>query len=140
MAEQRVFPMLSYEDVGRAAEWISEAFGFEERERFSEEDGTVSHVTMELDGAVVFLGWPGAGYRSPKRHAEDCEIERGKQDTPYIVDGVMVYVNDVSGHFERARAAGATVLSELEEHAELGELRYRVEDVEGHRWMFVQAV
>jgi PhnB protein len=48
-------------------------------------------------------------------------------------------VNDVGGHFERAQAAGATILSELEEHAELGERRYRVEDVEGHRWMFVQA-
>jgi hypothetical protein len=34
--EQRVFPMLSYEDVGRAAEGISQAFGFEERERFAE--------------------------------------------------------------------------------------------------------
>jgi len=30
MAEQRVIPMLSYEDVGRAADWIAQAFGFEE--------------------------------------------------------------------------------------------------------------
>jgi uncharacterized glyoxalase superfamily protein PhnB len=59
MAEQRVFPMLSYEDVGRAADWIAKAFGFDERERFSDEDGTVTHVTMVLDEAVVFLGWPG---------------------------------------------------------------------------------
>jgi uncharacterized glyoxalase superfamily protein PhnB len=137
---QRVFPMLSYEDVGRAADWISEGFGFEERERFSEEDGTVSHVTLVLDGAVVFLGWPGSGYRSPKRHAEECEIAREMLDTPYIVDGVMVYVGDVDAHFERARAAGATILSELEENTDLGERRYRAEDVEGHRWMFVQAV
>jgi hypothetical protein len=27
MAEQRVIPMFSYEDVGRAADWIATAFG-----------------------------------------------------------------------------------------------------------------
>jgi uncharacterized glyoxalase superfamily protein PhnB len=139
-AEQRVFPMLSYEDAGRAADWISQAFGFEERERFAEEDGTVSHVTMVLGGATVFLGWPGSGYRSPKRHAEECEIAREMLDTPYVVDGVMVYVDDVDAHFERARSAGATILTEVEENAALGERRYRVEDLEGHRWMFVQAI
>jgi uncharacterized glyoxalase superfamily protein PhnB len=54
---------------------------------------------------------------------------------PYIVDGVLVYVDDVQAHFERARAAGARVLSEPEsdEHG----TRYRVEDLEGHRWMFI---
>jgi uncharacterized glyoxalase superfamily protein PhnB len=137
--EQRVFPMLSYEDVGRAAEWISDAFGFEERERFSDADGTVSHVTMVLDGAVVFLGWPGSGYRSPKRHAEECTIERQILDTPYVVDGVMVFVDDVAAHFERARAAGATILSELEDNPAAGQRQYRIEDLEGHRWMFAQA-
>ncbi len=136
--EQRVIPMLSYEDVGRAADWISEAFGFEQRERFSEDDGTVSHVTMALDDAVVFLGWPGGGYRSPKGHAEECEIAREMLDTPYVVDGVMVYVDDVDAHFERARAAGATILTELEDNVNVGQRQYRVEDVEGHRWMFVQ--
>lgn len=130
--------MLSYEDVGRAADWISGAFGFEERERFSDDDGTVSHVTMVLDGAVVFLGWPGAGYRSPKRHAAECEIARAMFDTPYVVDGVMVYVDDVGTHFERARAAGAKILTELEDNVDVGQRQYRVEDDEGHRWMFVQ--
>lgn len=139
-SEQRVFPMLSYEDVGRAADWISEAFGFEERERFSDDDGTVSHVTMVLDGAVVFLGWPGSGYRSPTRHAEECEIQRQMLDTPYVVDGVMVFVDDVTGHFERARAADATILSELEDNPDAGQRQYRAEDIEGHRWMFAQAI
>jgi uncharacterized glyoxalase superfamily protein PhnB len=46
VSAQRVFPMLSYEDVGRAADWIGSAFGFEERERFADDDGTVTHVTQ----------------------------------------------------------------------------------------------
>ena len=53
---------------------------------------------------------------------------------PYIVDGVLVYVDDVQAHFERAKAAGARILSEPEE----GPRRYRVEDLEGHRWYFME--
>jgi PhnB protein len=137
--EQRVIPMLSYEDVGRAADWISEAFGFKERERFADDDGTVTHVTMVLDGAMVFLGFPSRDYRSPRRHAEECDIARRMLETPYVVDGVMVYVDDVGAHFERARAAGATILSELEDNPAVGQRQYRAADVEGHRWMFAQA-
>jgi PhnB protein len=42
----------------------------------------------------------------------------------------------VDEHFARARAAGATMLSEIEGNP-YGRL-YRAEDVEGHRWMFVE--
>jgi uncharacterized glyoxalase superfamily protein PhnB len=138
--EQRVIPMLSYEDVGGAADWITQAFGFEERERFADDDGTVTHVTLTLDGGTVFLGYPSPDYRGPKRHAENCEAARRWRETPYIIDGVMVYVADVDAHFERARAAGATILSEPADNAAIGERRYRAEDLEGHRWMFVQAI
>jgi uncharacterized glyoxalase superfamily protein PhnB len=137
--EQRVFPMLSYEDVGRAADWIIHAFGFEEQERYADDDGTVTHVTLALDGGMVFLGYPSPDYRGPKRHAEECEAARHWRETPYVVDGVMVYVDDIGAHFERARAAGATILTELEVNPAAGHRQYRVEDVEGHRWMFAQA-
>lgn len=139
MAAQRAIPMLSYEDVGRAADWISEAFGFEERERFADDDGTVTHTTMVLDGAVVFLGFPSPGYTSAKSHAAECEIERLKLNTPYVVDGVLVELEDIDAHFERARAAGATILTDLEDNPYAGQRQYRAEDVEGHRWMFAQA-
>jgi predicted enzyme related to lactoylglutathione lyase len=29
---------------------------------------------------------------------------------PWIIDGVLVQVNDVEAHYERAKAAGATIL------------------------------
>ena len=58
--EQRALPMISYENVGAAIDWLTEVFGFRERgERYTEADGTVSHAELELDGAVVMLGWPG---------------------------------------------------------------------------------
>jgi uncharacterized glyoxalase superfamily protein PhnB len=73
MAEQRVVPMLSYEDVGRAADWIAKAFGFEETGRWTDESGRVTHLNMELDRGVIMFGYPSADYQSPKHHAEVCE-------------------------------------------------------------------
>jgi PhnB protein len=55
-----------------------------------------------------------------------------------VVDGVLVYVDDIKSQFERAKAAGAALLSQIEEGPE-GSPLYRVEDLEGHRWMFMQA-
>jgi uncharacterized glyoxalase superfamily protein PhnB len=53
---------------------------------------------------------------------------------PWVVDGVWVAVDDLDAHHERAGAGGARVLSEPEKtpHGR----QYRVEDLEGHRWMF----
>jgi uncharacterized glyoxalase superfamily protein PhnB len=53
-----------------------------------------------------------------------------------VVDGVLVYVTDVDTHFAQASAADATILSEPEDG--FPGRRYRAEDVEGHRWMFLQ--
>jgi uncharacterized glyoxalase superfamily protein PhnB len=137
MSEQRIVPMLSYEDAGRAADWIVEAFGFEEVERY-EDERTVTHVTLKLGDGTVYLGNPGPDYRGPRRLAETCEAARRMLETPYVVDGVMVQVDDIEAHYERARAAGATILTELEDNPGVGQRQYRVDDIEGHRWMFVQ--
>jgi len=138
MAEQRVIPMFSYEDVGGAADWIARAFGFEETGRWSDDDGRVTHVTMELDGGQFMLGSPSLDYQSPKHHAEVCEQARKWSATPYVVDGVHVSVDDIEAHYERAQKAGARILSVLEDNPGIGQRQYRAEDVEGHRWMFAE--
>ena len=135
----RIIPMVSYEDVPAAADWLCSAFGFNERLRYTAEDGTVSHVQLELEDGLVMLGNPDGRYVSPKRHAESCETMRSVYETPFVSDGLHVYVADVAAHFERARTAGATILSELEE-TPFGDRHYRVEDPEGHRWMFAEHV
>jgi PhnB protein len=53
------------------------------------------------------------------------------------VDGVHVYVDDVDAHFARAQEGGARILSAVEDTS-FGDREYRVEDLEGHRWMFAQ--
>jgi len=133
-------PMLSYEDPARAADWVAEAFGFRENGRWADADGRVTHVNMERGGAVIMLGSPGPDYQNPRHHAEVCDHARAWLSTPFFVDGVLVYVDDIDTHFERARVSEATVLSPLEDNSEVGQRQYRAEDLEGHRWMFAQPI
>jgi uncharacterized glyoxalase superfamily protein PhnB len=131
--------MLSYENVGEAADWLVRAFGFEERgERFHDEEGRATHVELGHGDGLVMLGWPGPHYRGPRRLAELSEDVRRMLDNPYVVDGVLVEVADVDAHAERARAAGAEIIRGPEDAGAAGRL-YTAVDPEGHRWMFTQS-
>ena len=50
-----------------------------------------------------------------------------------------VTVNDVEGHYRRARAADAEVVIDLED-APWGVRRYQARDLEGHQWQFSQPI
>ena len=132
----QIAPMLSYEDVGGAADWLVRAFGFEERERI-EHEGEVVHVELRLGTGVVMLGRPGDSYVNPKRLREQCEAAARMYEVPWVVDGVWAQVDDLERISSGRATAGATLLSEIED-GPVGRL-YRVEDPEGHRWMFAQA-
>ena len=131
-----VIPMIAYEDGPKAMDWLAAVFGFRERSRMTAPDGRLSHGEMEAGGGVIMLATPTPDYESPKHHREDCAQARKWSSVPYIIDGLLVYVDDASAHYARARAGGAVILSELEESDD-GK-RYRAEDLEGHRWMFLQ--
>jgi len=130
-----VIPMISYEDGIAALEWLAKAFGFHERARQIGADGLLSHGEMEAGEGIIMLATPTPAYESPRRHRETCEQARKWSAVPWIIDGVLVYVDDLDAHFARAKAAGATILSEIQEDAP--GRRYRAEDLEGHRWFFV---
>jgi len=131
-----VIPMVAYEDGAAAMDWLTRAFGFRERARMLGENGRLSHGEMEAGEGMIMLATPSPDYHAPKRHREECNAARKWSEVPFIIDGVLVYVNDVDAHCERARDAGATILSEVESGGP-GK-RYRVEDLEGHRWMFME--
>ncbi len=129
-----VIPMISYEDGIAALEWLAKAFGFRETSRVTGPDGRLSHGEMEAGDGLIMLASPTPDYRSPKRHREICEQARIWSAVPWIIDGVLVYVDDLDRHFKRAKAAGATILSDIQEGPP--GRRYRAEDLEGHRWFF----
>jgi uncharacterized glyoxalase superfamily protein PhnB len=131
-----VIPMIAYEDGVAAMDFLSRAFGFRERMRLLGDGGRLSHGELETDHGLVMLASPTPEYRGPRRHRDGCDQARRWSAVPYIIDGVLVSVNDVDAHFENAKGAGATILSEPEDtpHGR----HYRAEDAEGHRWMFSQ--
>ena len=131
-----VIPMISYEDGIRALEWLASAFGFRETARLTTPDGRLSHGEMRAGHGLIMVASPTPEYRGPKRHREACDQARRWSTVPWIIDGVLVYVDHLERHFARAKSAGATILSEIEDGPP--GRRYRAEDLEGHRWFFFE--
>jgi uncharacterized glyoxalase superfamily protein PhnB len=128
--------MIAYEDGFAALEWLAQAFGFRERRRMAGPDGRLAHAEMEAGNGLIMLATPTPDYQGPRRHRETCAQARKWSAVPWVIDGVLVYVEDVDGHYRRAKAAGAVILSEPESGPP--GRRYRAEDLEGHRWFFIQ--
>jgi uncharacterized glyoxalase superfamily protein PhnB len=134
-----VIPMLAYEDGAAAIDWLTKAFGFDEQTRFTDDDGTVTHAELQTGSGTIMLATPSRDYVSLRRLRELSPEARKMAEVPYVMDGVLVEVDDVDAHFARAKEAGATILSEPADQV-VGIRHYRVEDPEGHRWMFSQDI
>jgi uncharacterized glyoxalase superfamily protein PhnB len=122
---ETITPYLLYEDCAGALDWLSKAFGFNERLRFTDDEGNVTHAEMELGGGSVMMGDPGSRYRNPSQVG--------------VTVGIHVYVDDVDAHFERAKAADAAIDEEPTDQ-EYGDRRYSAKDPEGHQWYFAQRI
>lgn len=131
-----VVPMLAYMDGPAALAWLADAFGFRERTRMVDQDGRVTHAELEAGTGLVMLASPSPDYEGPARHREHCDAARRWSTVSWVIDGVLVHVDDVDRHYDHARRAGATILTEPEDG--FPGRRYRAEDLEGHRWMFLQ--
>jgi uncharacterized glyoxalase superfamily protein PhnB len=136
---QRIVPFIGYENAAAAIDWLDRTFGFtENRSARYEEEGTITHAELDLGGATIYLSTP-RDYVNPVHLRETSELARRAHDNPWVIDGHFVEVDDVDAHYERARAAGATILRQPEEPGS-GYRIYAAEDLEGHRWMFGQPV
>lgn len=135
----RISSSLFYDDAGKAIDWLCRVFGFEVRLRIDGEGGRVEHseLTFGPDG-LVMVG--SAGGKSTRIPPLPCKSPRalGGANT----QALCVYLDDVDSHYERVKAAGAKVI-EPPATSDYGEAywsdrSYRVEDLEGHTWWFVQ--
>ncbi len=136
MSTPTIIPMMAYADGPAAMDWLAEAFGFVESKRWLSDDGRLEHGEMESGDGVIMLATPTDAYEGPTQHRTHCAAADAWLSSPYVVDGLLVHVDDVETHFARAKAAGAGLLSEVED-GPVGRL-YRTMDLEGHRWMFLQ--
>jgi uncharacterized glyoxalase superfamily protein PhnB len=120
-----VVPVLVYEDVTAAIDWLCSTFGFRERLRAAAPGGIVSHAQLEIGDCAVMLGRQGGEFRPP----------RPSEVTQYVT----VHVGDVDSHFERSRQRGARIVKPPG-NMPFGERQYTVEDIGGHRWTFSQSI
>jgi len=121
-ADPQVIPYLLYADAGAAMDWLITVFGFTERVRDQQDDGTMRHGELQLDnGGVIMLGSPGADFRGPARLGQVTQLQ-------------CITITDLAAHRGRAQAAGADV-SEISIRANRAH-SYTVDDPEGHRWYF----
>lgn len=117
-----ILPHLTYRDVAGALVWLTNTFGFVEHFRYGESNGHVQGAQMHLGDAWIMLGSARAGTASPAQAG--CRTQ-----------SLTVFVEDVDGHYEKVRSAGAKIVEDLHV-TEYGERQYGVEDPEGHHWLF----
>jgi uncharacterized glyoxalase superfamily protein PhnB len=125
-----VIPVLVYEDVPEAVEWLSDAFGFSVRLRIGDH-----RVQLTIgDGAIVVTERRVTQTLEPSDAVILRPPRRGE-----VSHTVLVRVEDVDAHYQRARESGARILEPPTDHL-YGERQYSAEDLEGHRWTFSQSI
>lgn len=123
----QIYPRLTYASPAEAVEWLARAFGLEDcvDARLEAPDGRLIVTEMALGSGRIMIGQAGShGLESPAKLGAATQM-------------VMVYVDDVDGHCERARSAGAEIVNPLADQP-WGDRRYEVLDLEGHRWHFAE--
>ena len=135
---QEVVPMMAYENGIAALEWLKSAFGFTENKdmRMQDNNGRLTHAELVAGNSIIMLATPGPDYESINKHRSYCKQTDKWLSVPWIVDGLLVYVDNIETHFKNAKEKGAEILSEIE--ANFPGKRYRCADIEGHRWMFME--
>jgi uncharacterized glyoxalase superfamily protein PhnB len=113
---------ITYQNVLDAIAWLTKTFGFIEHYRYGEPGGAVSGAQMHLGEAWIMLRSARPGEVSPMQVGHSTQ-------------SLTVFVEDVDGHYERTKSAGAKIVEELHETC-YGERQYGVRDLDDHHWLF----
>jgi uncharacterized glyoxalase superfamily protein PhnB len=113
MPDAIVIPVLGYDDMAAAIDWLCRAFGFVELWRVG------SHrAQLVLDGGAIVV--------TERQHGAPGHL-------------LMVRIVDADAHCARAQACGARILAAPLDHP-YGERQYTAEDLGGHHWTFSQTI
>jgi MerR family transcriptional regulator, thiopeptide resistance regulator len=120
----RVIPLLVYEDIPAAHDFLVQAFGFTSGGVERNAEGQAVHAEVRAGDLVMWL------------HRVAAEFDLASpRSLPAASTGFVVHVDDVDAHCERARAHGARLESEPRDMP-YGQREYGARDPEGHRWWF----
>lgn len=131
MPRPRIIPNLRYDDAPAAIDFLCAAFGFERHAVFANavDPTLIDHAQLRFGEQLLMLAsavpsdWATA---APLRTAREAG---GNTQTLYLV------VDDVDGHADRARAAGADIFMAPKDQ-DYGGRGYGARDPEGNAWSF----
>ena len=119
-----IIPGMRYRDAHAAIEWLCEVLGFERRMVVPDGEGGVAHAELTLGGGMIMLG-------SDQGNADDFVVAPTPDGT--LTQNAYIVVSEIEAAYERAKDAGANIVSELEEQHYGGSL-FSVRDPEGQLW------
>ena len=126
--EPAVIPVLVYEDIEAAHDFLVGTFGFTSGGLHRLDDGTVVHAEVRNGVTPIWL------HRVTAEHEMASPRRAGASH-----GGLAVVVPDVDAHYAHAKAAGAHIDSEPTER-DYGLREYGARDPENHRWWFSSLV
>jgi MerR family transcriptional regulator, thiopeptide resistance regulator len=118
--EPDVIPIVPYEDIRVAHEFLVDVLQFTSGGIVETPDGHVVHGEVKVGDRRIWLHEATSGLSTPRR-------------TGVETAGISVFVDDVDAHCAYARERGADIEREPEDQ-EYGLRDYSVRDPEGHRW------
>ncbi|WP_211099944.1 VOC family protein [Acuticoccus kandeliae] len=108
-------PYISCRDGDALIGFVEKAFGGVLQRRFDRPDGSLMHAEVRIDDSVVMIGG-------------------GVETDPTAGPHIHLYVPDARPVFDRAVAAGASVVQALERKRDDDDLRGGVRDPSGTTW------
>ncbi len=115
---QSLYPTFHYADAPSAIDWLERAFGFTRHMVVpGEQEGTIAHAELALDGSLIMLGGGGPGTPAPG------------------TGSVYIAIDDPDALHARATAEGAEVVYGPVDQP-YGSREFAVRDPEGNTWCF----
>ncbi len=119
-----VIPVLVYEDIEAAHDFLVRVFGFTSGGLHRDDDGNVVHGEVRLGDAAIWL------HRVTAEHGMASPIGAAQAH-----GGLVVVVPDVDAHHAHSVASGARIDGGPTDQ-EYGLREYGARDPENHRWWF----
>ena len=114
-------PYLHYDDLPSAIEWLTRVFGFVEKGRWQDEQGTSVNAELLAGNVELWLDGTPGWWAKKGRKAEEW---------------IGVWTNDVDAIFERVTSSGVQVGPP--QHKFYGVRLVQVTDPQGYTWGFMQ--
>jgi len=121
---ERLIPILAYDDIAAAHDFLVNVFGFSSGGVMRDEAGHAVHGEVLVGDAPVWL------HRVTADHGAAV---RATASAPRF--GLVVHVGDVDAHYARARAGGAQIDQEPVDQP-YGQREYGARDCDGYQWWF----